>query len=393
MDKFEKIWEEIKENYKDRKLELFLMLLFVIAAAGLSMDDIAKARAVSETSAEPESGIETGVPDTGWETETSAWTELSSSEDMTETASEAETADETENAAEDGTENETEAETENKTEKSEEMPVVWLLEYHTIKDTRELRGYELPPLPEDAMKPRLEDLLEEHIAPYDGDWSVYVKNLTTGEEAVVNDRPMKSASVMKLFIMGAVYKEIENGELERTDEIMALMNDMISYSDNTDSNRLLYYLGNSDYARGIERVNEFIDEYGFSGMTVEYNGFNDPETNTRSDSFNQVAARDCGRLLEEIYRRELVNRKVSNEIEQMMLNQNTRYKIPAGLPEGVLCGNKSGEMDTTENDAAIIYGNRCDYILVVLSSDWNSKDEAVSRIRSVSSQVYEYFEQ
>jgi predicted metallopeptidase len=47
-------------------------------------------------------------------------------------------------------------------------------------------------------------------------------------------------------------------------------------------------------------------------------------------------------------------------------------------------------MDTTENDAAIVYAEECDYILVVLSSDWNSKDEAISRIASISSVVYEY---
>ena len=78
------------------------------------------------------------------------------------------------------------------------------------------------------------------------------------------------------------------------------------------------------------------------------------------------------------------------EMEALLLNQQTRYKIPAGLPEGVLCGNKTGEMDTTENDAAIIYGDECDYILVVLSGGWNSKDEAIGRIKGISGVVYEY---
>ena len=74
----------------------------------------------------------------------------------------------------------------------------------------------------------------------------------------------------------------------------------------------------------------------------------------------------------------------------MLLSQNTRYKIPAGLPDDVLVGNKTGEMDTTENDAAIIYGPECDYILVVLSSDWSSKDNAIFSIRDISSMVYKY---
>ena len=236
----------------------------------------------------------------------------------------------------------------------------------------------------------LEKMIEDRIGQYDGEWSVYVKNLSTDESIVVNDRPMKSASVMKLFIMGTVYTAFDDGSLERTEETMSLLDAMITASDNEASNQLLYLLGESSYEQGIEKVDEFIREYGFSDMTVEYNGFNNSSTVMDSSRFNQVSAKDCGKLLEDIYHRTWVSRKVSNEMEGLLLNQHTRYKIPAGLPEGILCGNKTGEMDTTENDAAIIYGEACDYVLVVLSSDWNSKDEAISRIASISAMVYGY---
>ncbi len=234
----------------------------------------------------------------------------------------------------------------------------------------------------------LKKMVENRLDGYDGDWSVYVKNLKTDEDFVVNDRSMKSASVMKLFILGTVYKAIEAGELDRTDEVVSLLNSMITASDNEASNRLLYLLGNSSYRDGIAKVDAFIQEYGFSNMTVEYNGFNNSETVLDSGHNNQVSAKDCGKLLEDIYRRTWLNRSAANEIEQMMLNQQTRYKIPAGLPDGVSCGNKTGEMDTTENDAAVVYGEDCDYILVVLSSDWGSKDQAISRIASMSKMVY-----
>lgn len=260
-----------------------------------------------------------------------------------------------------------------------------------LKYTMQLRGYDavLQWKPEKTLQ-NLKQQLEDQIAGYDGEWSVYCKNLTTEESFVIHDSPMKSASVMKLFIMGTVYTAFENGELSRTDEIVELLHNMIVYSDNSASNALLAKLGNGNYADGIAKVDAFIDSHGFSDMTVEYNGFNDPATNTSTDHFNQVAAKDCGKLLEDIYRRTWVNRTVSNEMESLLLSQDTRYKIPAGLPEGVLCGNKTGEMDTTENDAAIIYGKDCDYILVVLSSDWGSKDQAISRIAELSRITYQY---
>lgn len=236
----------------------------------------------------------------------------------------------------------------------------------------------------------LESIVERQISGYDGEWSVYLKNLNTGQSFVINDKPMKSASVMKLFILGTVYRAFEEGELERTDEIMSWVNNMITYSDNESTNRLLYSLGYSDYKRGIDKVDAFIKEYGFSDMTIEYNGFENADTVFDHEHFNQVSAQDCGKLLEDIYRRNWVSRNASNEIEQMLLKQSTRYKIPAGLPEGVLCGNKTGEMSTTENDAAIIYSDNCDYILVVLSSDWGSKDGAIANIGQISSRIYNF---
>jgi uncharacterized protein len=79
-------------------------------------------------------------------------------------------------------------------------------------------------------------------------------------------------------------------------------------------------------------------------------------------------------------------------LAQMMLEQATRYKIPRGLPEGVECGNKSGETDTIANDAAVIYGPTADYILVVLSNDWSNEDTANAQIAEVSAAVYAFFE-
>ncbi len=243
---------------------------------------------------------------------------------------------------------------------------------------------------EDRVLSDLESTIRNMLLTYDGEWSVYVKNLNTDEDFIINDIPMKSASIMKLFIMGTVYTEIEKGNLERTDNIDYLLNRMITYSDNEASNELLYILGNSSYSAGIAKVNAFISEYGYSDMTVEYNGFSNPAT-VMGDGTNQVAAKDVGLLLEDIYRRTWMNRAASNEVESMMLNQDTRYKIPAGLPDGVLCGNKTGEMDGTENDAAIVYSDNCDYILVILSSDWASSDTAVARIRNLSELTYEFF--
>jgi beta-lactamase class A len=278
-------------------------------------------------------------------------------------------------------------------EETDEATLYDLADYRTLHGVRPvfLHGEKNLFLAESSKEfAMLQPILEQELAGYDGDWSVYVKNLNTDESFVINDRPMKSASVMKLFIMGTVYRAFEEGTMDRTEEVMSLMNNMISVSDNEASNQLLYLLGHGSYQGGIDQVNAFIQEYGFSDGTIEYNGFGSDATVMDGSHFNQVCAKDCGKLLEDIYRRTWVSRAASNEIEQMLLNQHTRYKIPRGLPDGVLCGNKTGEMDTTENDAAIIYSENCDYILVVLSSDWSNKDTAITRIGTLSGIVYNF---
>lgn len=249
------------------------------------------------------------------------------------------------------------------------------------------------PLPTQAKNiETLEQRLTILTESYSGNWSVYVKNLTTDESFVIQDVPMKSASVMKLFILGTVYDALENQELERTSEITDLMTNMICNSSNEASNRLLAILGDGSYADGIAKVNSYISRNGYSSSTHEYNGFDNSATVCDPNHFNQVSARDCGELLERIYHRELSSRRVCNEIEALMLNQHTRYKIPAGLPEGIEVGNKTGEMDTVENDVAVVYGTYSDYILCVLSNDWNSKDGAISHIQEISSIVYNFFD-
>lgn len=260
----------------------------------------------------------------------------------------------------------------------------------TLNDYREIRQFPLPALPLTihVLESRLTALTET----FSGQWSVYVKNLTTQDSFIINDTPMKSASVMKLFIMGAVYEAIDRGDLERTQEIVNLLNNMISYSSNTDSNQLLSLLGKGDLAAGVEKVNRYILEQHYSARTHEYNGFNDDSTILDSEHSNQVTARDCGKLLERVYHRTFGSRKVCNEIETMMLKQDTRYKIPAGLPEEAEVGNKTGEMDTVENDIAIVYGEKSDYILCVLSGGWENKNEAISHISEISAVTYDFFD-
>ena len=258
----------------------------------------------------------------------------------------------------------------------------------TLADYYRMRGYDVKVAPKSQAA--LCAQLNKLIGTCDGEWSVYTKVLNSSEELLINDAAMPSASLMKLFIMGTVYQAVADGELAMTDEIAARLSGMITYSSNGDSNALLALLGAGSLADGIAKVNAYIDANGYVN-SHEYNGFQDENTILDPDHFNQVSAVDVASLLEKVYHRTFASRKICNDVESWMLSQATRYKIPAGIPGGILVGNKSGETSDIENDAAIVYAPGCDYILVVLSNNWTSKDAAQQLIRAISGEVYAYY--
>ncbi len=237
----------------------------------------------------------------------------------------------------------------------------------------------------------LEEELISMTDSYSGNWAVYVKNLTNGESISVNSHPMESASLIKLYIMGAVMEQIHNGTLEETDTIDHLLNEMITVSDNEASNELVRYLSKDhDHEDGLTCVNSFAKRHGFED-TQQVNGLEDSRLRHNPSLINETSARDCGELLADIYDGTLVSHLASRKMEDLLLDQQSTYKIPAALPNNAVCANKTGEVSDAENDAAIIYSPGGDYILCIMSGKWSSGNEAISHIRDISRIVYNHF--
>ena len=57
-----------------------------------------------------------------------------------------------------------------------------------------------------TLEPKLTEMLES----YPGEWSAYVKNLDSGEEILINNQSMYSASLIKAFVLADSYNEMEN---------------------------------------------------------------------------------------------------------------------------------------------------------------------------------------
>ena len=234
--------------------------------------------------------------------------------------------------------------------------------------------------------------LNKMIDTYEGSWSIYVKDLKSGISLTINDQPQDSASLIKLYIAGAVLEKIQHQELEETETIDLLLSDMISLSDNEAANELVRYLSDShEHQDGMEKVNEFIEEHDFTD-TWQYNGLEDSNL-WYGDEVNVTSVKDCGRFLEEIYDGDMVSHLASRQLEGYLLDQEITWKIPAGIPSEIKTANKTGEKDNTQNDASIVYTPYRDYIICVMATNLTDEDTAVENIRAVSAKVYGFFQE
>lgn len=231
--------------------------------------------------------------------------------------------------------------------------------------------------------------IETEIASADGTWSVYIKDMAAGDDFVINDVPMKAASVMKLFVMGAAFEDVNDGIFEYND-IESDMYYMITESSNESANALLSALGSGSYAEGIKKVNNFASKYGYNEKTVEYNGFDNPDT-VVGGGYNVTSAHDCGMLLNSIYNGTCISTETSEKMLGLLKEQQTDYKLAYTLPENAVVANKSGEMDGVENDVGIVYAPERDYIICVLSNGWKNNADAIETIQDISQTAYDFF--
>ena len=248
----------------------------------------------------------------------------------------------------------------------------------------------------------LEALLTEMIGGEDGTWSIYVKNLDTDVSIVINDEPVYAASLIKLFVMEKTFRDMDmlidndaaytGSEEESRQKIMTTLENMIEISDNESYNELVRIESSSrSFSEGCTIINNYLQDSIYSETRIYHTlSPSNTEEERISSNRNHTSAVDCGMLLEAIYDGTCVSEDASSQMLDLLLAQQTRGKIPAGVPEDIEVANKTGETDETQHDAAIVYGEDTDYILCVLSDEVPDSNAAASLIREISSEVYVY---
>ena len=269
----------------------------------------------------------------------------------------------------------------------------------------------------------LQDSVAAMARTFKGDVGIFAIDLENGDTVSYNaDKMFPTASVIKIYVLAKLYQEIKEGKLAMNDEvtlhnsdkvpgsgILLFMHDgmklslgdlswlMINMSDNVAANLL------TDEVGGVMKVTDFIHSLGLT-RTMELAKIFDRRTYPDSAlrkiyGIGVTTPRETATFMKELYQGKIVDPKSSEAMINLMKYQFYNTSIPRFLPtyrDTIEIAHKTGALDDTRNDCAIIFTPRTNYVLCVFTTNdkdrrWITDNGAEVFIANVSLLIYNHF--
>lgn len=233
------------------------------------------------------------------------------------------------------------------------------------------------------------ELQDLGISFYDGE--------TTIQWSYNADTYFHAASTMKLAVLLGVFRQVDRGELQPDapvsvrNRFTSIVNqepfmldlardadpDVYGHLGKTLTVRQLAYwmiIKSSNLATnllvdlvGIPTIQQALDELEIDGVNV-LRGVEDSRAYDAGLN-NEVTANGLCKLLRLIADGKAYSQKACDEMLEILLDQQYRSGIPAGLPKAARVAHKTGNISTVHHDAGIVYlEGRKPYVLVILTS-------------------------
>ena len=278
---------------------------------------------------------------------------------------------------------------------------------------------ENPPAPD---FPLLGQIIENDLTAFPGIASVFAKDLQNGDEITINAGVAYAGmSIIKIAVMEESYRHLDQ---QPDPDTMKILTETMTLSGNFTANLLLKRIGGGDAYRGTAVLNDSMRRLGLVNtfMATPYDEEVVPPTivtkansrtdlNTEPDPYMQTTPMDMGLLLEMIYQcskdqgtltfvypEDFNADECQAMIDHMLANQltgeeNVPVLIAAGLPDGTAIGHKHGWVAYTRADAALIFTQGGDYVLVIYlyNPGWVDWEQTNSIMTRISQLIYAYF--
>lgn len=204
-----------------------------------------------------------------------------------------------------------------------------------------------------------------------------LRSVETGQSIVLNSKPQQSASVMKAFVMGAIFDQYDAYCKKWTKRyIDQNLSVMISISDNNAWVNLVTVLGGGDYVKGIKVLNAWNQAHGYADTTMSPVAYG-----------NYTSAKDASQLLADIENGKLKN---SGKMKALLETQAVPGRMLQNLPKNVKTGNKPGWVPGCENDTVLVEAPFGSYVITLLCDDMQDTTRATQLMAKLSPMVYEW---
>ncbi len=237
--------------------------------------------------------------------------------------------------------------------------------------------------------------IEAELKSYDGCMGIYLNDLKGNVVCINEEEEYETASTVKMFILGTLFQEVENGTKSLSDQLeykqehfidgsgvlkslelgtkLSAKNTatlMIIVSDNIATNMLIEYLG-------VETVNGFIKANGFTKSKLH-----NPIDFAKYDKLGTSTPKDYGMLFEKIARGTLVSEEASRQMLEICKMQHYNSMLTKAFPqyfmdsdnydeEIIYVASKSGSMNACRNDGGIVSTPYGKYIIVLFNKDFS----------------------
>jgi beta-lactamase class A len=283
----------------------------------------------------------------------------------------------------------------------------------------------------------LQRLLEAELARFPAKAGVWVKHLTTGEEAAVRaDESFNSASVIKIPVMTLAFQMADKGELSLSDRITITASDfrggsgifryndpglqptfrdvllqMIITSDNTATDLAIAKVG------GVDRVNGWLSDHGYgdaltlnmttNDLFAKYRALpqgassNEKTNSDRGYWLGVMTPRATGRLIESIQRCNdgtatapviAAQKSCADMIRMMRAQQSGARRLPHFL--NVPVAHKTGDFPPVlANDVGVVFARSGPIVIAFFTNAIEGPyAEAEDRIGRIAQLIVEYFD-
>ncbi len=244
-----------------------------------------------------------------------------------------------------------------------------------------------------------------------GRFAVAGKNLDTGEQVLISaDEIFPAASVIKVFVMGAVFGARDEGLLALNEKLelkpeevvggsgilvemepglqlslIVLTRLMIVTSDNTATNMLINRIG-------LPYFEEFLQRNAFKDIRLQRLLFDLDARKQGRD--NLITARESALAVEMLHKSSMepLSAASCRECIEIMRRQQYRDKIPRMLPRNAKIANKTGGLRDASHDLALVEApDGPTYTISILTADFASEFEADLAISRTSRAIWDYF--